>query len=746
MSNAEIEHRELTLMFTDIVGYSRLMGRDQPRTIAMLGDYRRILTEEIERQQGTIVEFIGDAVFARFDNPASAVTSAVNIQKALFAFNHFRDKQLPRLQTRIGLHCGSVAVRGSALFGDNVNIAARLEPIAVADAICVSEQVYKLVAHELLEPCLALGVQPLKNIDTKVSAYLIRPLGITLPIRGYYLNRKLQQKLGAYRYAIAVTLLVLVVAAIYLVPRWLVPGYDANYLEVANFQNLMSEQQGDDYLSAGITAAVRSQLADVNDVYVLNADEGIEAPVILQGSVQRVGKNLRIAYRLIRRDGMVQIVGGKLDGAFGDIFILQDRLVAEIAGHLADEFRLPNFRPAKIEITSDVMAYDYYMRGLGFLNSPTSHVNSDEAIKFFTTALVHDSAFAEAEAGLCQAYWKKYLKSNEPNWIERAEHHCLRALEIDSLLPKAIESMGIIYSEQGRYQEAEQLLEGVVAKNPDNMQAITALASIYATNDKFARAETLLTGAIKRQPKNWEGYHMLGWLYLRSGHLKQAVTTYQKVLDITPQNSTAFNNLGAAYFYLGEFGKAAGAYDEATRISPNAWGYSNTGYMHYYAGDYGKAIMEFRLAIRLSPDDFEYHMNLADALRQLGEHRKPAARWAIVEAEQEYKTAIQLALAGYHLNPKNPDVNISLAICYLFTGDDVNAKYHLDQALALRPNDSDFLHTKLRYQSRMQVVDGSIDTVEYMLKQGYSKQLISTDPDLSFLHSLSEFKYLLAQY
>ena len=425
------QHCEQTLMFTDIVGYSRLMGRNESLAVDMLGDYRSILLSHIEDQGGKLVEFVGDAIFARFNTATSAVAAAIAIQQHLLGFNEARDKKLPRLQTRIGLHKGEVMLRDGGVFGDSVNIAARLEPLAVSDGICISQAVYDEIRLTLSSPAKRLGAQTLKNIQQKVRVYLIKPAGIGWRDHVHYFLRGLNRKIVAYRYPITAAVLALIAAGIYFIPRWLVPGYAANYVEIADFKNLMNEKGDADYFSAGITEAVRSQLADMRDVYIVDAKEGIHAPIRLEGSVQKLGDNLRIAYRLFRRKDNVQIAGGKLDGTYQDIFILQDRLVGEIARYLADEFKLQNFRPAPLRLTNDVTAYDFYLKGLDYLNKPASLESIDVAIQFFNTALIHDKKFSLALYGLCRGYRKKFILTNLVSWLEKAKENCFLSLEND---------------------------------------------------------------------------------------------------------------------------------------------------------------------------------------------------------------------------------------------------------------------------------------------------------------------------
>lgn len=731
-----MEQRHLTLMFTDIVGYSRLMGRDQVQTIAMLEDYRRILVEEIDKHDGTVVEFIGDAVFARFDTPLAGVKAAVAIQKALFAFNHFRDKSLPPLQTRIGLHSGEVATKDDAFFGDDVNIAARLEPVAVADSVCISEQVYREIKAHIHEPVLALGALPLKNIESKIRGYLIRPLGITLGIRSHYINRRIKEKLGAYRYAIAASVLCLIVAGIYFIPRWLVPGYDANYVEIADFKMLTNGDEAN-YLSSGISEAVRAQLADMKDVYVLKSGEGVQAPVVLDGSVQRFGQNLRVAYQIKRRDGDVQIAGGKLDGKYDEIFILQDRLVGEIAKYLAEEFRIPNFRPAKLTSTSNTLAYDYYLRGMEIMRSPDFNSSSDEAIKYFTTALVHDNTFADAEAALCAAYRANYSYSSDAEWLTGAKEHCEAALKLEPGHTQALSSMGSIYWAQGKYEEAAELLSGVLVRDPNNVIAASHLAKTYDFTGQKEKAELVLKEIVGNRPKDWVAHSALAYFYLLNGRYPEAIAKYRDVLELTPVNSGAYSNMGVAYSIIGKLDESTKAFEKAVSITPSSYGYSNVGINQYYLGDYEKAAETYQLALKLNRQDYVLNLNYADTLRQL---KRPDD-----EIKHRYRVALDLAKKFYELNNNDPFANLSLAMCYLALGEMALSYQHITKALEVAPSDPTVLYGRLRYEIANNDMEKGLSTLKIMLEQGYSPVLIEKDPDLSTIREMAEYQRMVAQ-
>lgn len=718
-------HSELTLMFTDIVGYSRLMGRDETLAIEMLGDYRQILLAHIAEHNGVFIEFAGDAIFARFDSALDAVNAAVAIQKHLHLFNQGKDKGAPLLQTRIGLHKGSVLLSGNAVLGDDVNIAARLEPLAMPDGICISKAVYDEVRLQLREPIKPLGAQSLKNIDQKIRAYLVKPAGIKMRDHLHYFWLGCSKKINAYRYPIIASVLLLIAAGIYFIPRWLVPGYAANYVEIANFQNLMNANGESDYFSAGITEAVRSQLADMRDVYLVEADKGIHAPIRLEGSVQRQGDNVRIAYRILRRDGNIQIAGGKLDGAYQDIFVLQDRLVGEIAKYLASEFKLQNFRPAPLKLTKDITAYDYYLQGLADLRKPLSHQNIDGAIQNFTQALINDKQFVKANAGMCEAYRQKYQLTQTASWVELAETYCFKVLAQEDASAKSYEAIGSLYRDFGKYSEAIDFLKKAADRDPDSVSTAISLARAYDLIGKAKLAEFIYLGLLKKHNRNWEAYHSYAYFLVRQGKYKAAIENYRKALALTPENSVALYNIGGAYLYLGEFGKAAQSLEHATALEPTSGAFSNAGTMYYFSGDYLQSIKMYEKALRIQPTDMEVMVSIADAYNFISNGRSISDRYfreAMSQAEGEIKSNSGSVLAHQ-----------TLALGYMHFGEYEKSEWELSKADQLDADNTVSYYAHLRLAIFLGS-DKDIKTyIKKLINKSYSERLIVSDPYFSLL-------------
>lgn len=729
-------HCEQTLMFADIVGYSRLMERNETLAVEMLGEYRQILLSYVDQHGGHLVEFTGDAMFARFDTASSAVAAAIAIQQHLLAVNEVRDKKLPRLQTRIGLHKGEVMLRDSAVFGDSVNIAARLESLAVADGICLSRVVYEDVRLSLSSPAKRLGVQSLKNIQQKVYAYLIKPAGIGWRDHLHYGWRNLARRLLRYRYPLIVGLFALIGAAIYFLPRWLVPGYAANYIEVADFKNLMTETAEADYFSAGITEAVRSQLADLRGVYIVDVKDGINAPLRLEGSVQKLGDHLRIAYRLFRRKGNVQIAGGKLDGAYQDIFILQDRLVGEISRFLASEFDLENFRPAPLRLTGDVTAYDYYLQGLQYLSKPASHETIDAAIQYFSTALIHDTKFSLANSGICEAYRLKYELVKTAQWLNEAEQYCLLALAQDDRSIKAYKAIGRIYVETGQYTKAIGYLERARLIDPNDVASAVDLAGVYRELGNKEYAEKLLLATIETFPKSWVAYDGYGYFLFRSGRYDEAIANYKKTLEITPDNISAINNIAAMSLLKNDFQQATYYLEKAAQIAPDSAVYANTGSMHYLAGNFRKAITMYERALRLEPNNYQWMTYIADTYKYLPDGEEMT--------EFYFESAIQAAREDIALNPRIAKSYRYLAIALSYFGRLAEANEALLTADNLDANSIEALSSHLRIaiaednEARIRIY------VKKLLEAQYSDTLLRANPDFAVLND-KKFRDLFAQ-
>ncbi|MCG6872752.1 MAG: adenylate/guanylate cyclase domain-containing protein, partial [Gammaproteobacteria bacterium] len=309
-------HRLAAILFADIVGYSRLMGEDQADTLVLLARFREIVEDHIAREDGRVVEHIGDQVFASFDSAQAAVKAGLGLQNALAEFNAAEAGRAEdrRLQSRVGIHLGEVVEKDGDLFGDGVNVAARLESMAPPDWLCISGVVRDQLTDTSGITLIPLGRQPLKNIRHKVNVFLAAPAGLSATARwrahyqyrfGRRWGRPLGMALGGGALASALVAGILVLRS---------QPAEAHYLAVSDFRNLAEEGDRGDYFSVGVTEAIRAQLASIPTLYLVDRKQDIGARLRLEGSVQRSAEQVRIVFRLTSKDGET-VGGGTVDGS-----------------------------------------------------------------------------------------------------------------------------------------------------------------------------------------------------------------------------------------------------------------------------------------------------------------------------------------------------------------------------------------------------------------------------------------------
>ncbi len=735
-------HCAQALLFSDVVGYSRLMAKDEVMAVWLLTEYRRIVTAGIRNGRGKVVEYIGDAVLARFAQAKDAVQAALAIQVEISRFNQqLRAKgpaqseaffsERPRsslkadLQVRIGVHQGIVGLRGNTVFGDDVSIVAELEALAVPGSVCMSAAVFDAVQDDLAGSCKSLGVRRAGGMNRRIPAFLVRPGKIRWTDHLHYFVQSVSQCLlgSGYRAAtLALTFLAVLLGSGY----WSTRPSTANYVEVSDFRNLMDATGASNYFSAGVTEAIRAQLSSLPQLYTVKSEQGVFAPVKLDGTIQQTGDHLRISYTLVRRKDGVQIGGGKLDGATRDIFLLQDRVTAAIAQLLAEEFGLPAVRPAPLTLTANVTAYDFYLQGRGSLQEPLAHAPLDLALNAFSTALVLDNDFVLANVGMCQAYSGKFQLTGASDWLGLAHPYCTSAHRQSAEDPVTLEALGTIYRDTGDYDKAFELLHESIETDPSRASPYIALARLYSLNNQDEAAEATFKIAARKDPANWMAHQEYGAFLSNSGRHREAINQFAKVLEITPDNVAAHNGTGAAHLYLGEFSDAAQAFTRSVDLVPRASTWSNSGVMHFFAGDYRRASQMFAQAVAMEPDNYRWLTNHADALRQL--------RGRSEEARALYTRAITSATLALQTNPKDVVALRHLAICHFFLEEYETANVYLDRALAIDPDNINSQYQALRIMALTGNIKEAIAHSHQLVHMGYSKELIASDPDLASLN------------
>ncbi len=392
MANDRIERRLTAILATDIAGYSRLMGADEEGTLAQMKTHRRELVDpKIAEHRGRIVKTTGDGMLVEFPSVVDAVRCAVDLQRAMAARNTgvADDK---RIEYRVGGNVGDIIIDGGDIFGDGVNVAARLENMATPGGICVSERVQEDVRGRLDIGFDDQGEQQLKNIERPVRVFRVQ-LEVAPPAA-----------------------------------RAALPIPDKPSIAVLPFDSL-SAGTDQEYLADGIVEAITAELSRIRSFFVIARNSALTyrgraanvrdigkklgVAYLLEGSVQKAGNRLRITVQLIETDGGAHVWSARYDGTMDDIFDLQDRITEQVAGALQPSIRFAEIERSRRKRPQDLGAYDYAMRAMPHVWALEKD-ESAKALDLLDKALEIDPAYplALSLAGWCHAQRSVY------NWAD----------------------------------------------------------------------------------------------------------------------------------------------------------------------------------------------------------------------------------------------------------------------------------------------------------------------------------------
>ena len=434
-----------TILAADAVGYSRLMGDDDRATVQTLTEYRQVFTDHISQHLGRLVDTAGDSVLAVFESPVEAVECSVDIQKDLTR----RNRQLAehrRMHFRIGLTLGDVITReDGTVYGDGVNIAARLQSIAEPEGICISANVHDQVESHLQLTYADIGEQQVKNIAKPVRAYKVHlqsGMSASMP-------QPENARTGG-RWAILATVVALIVVAIAVSAWWWRDRgahapieattarvqSDKPTIAVLPFTNMSGDPQ-QEYLSDGITEDIITALARFAKLSVVarnstftykgkavdvrQVGKDLGARYVLEGSVRRTKDHGRITAQLIDTSDGKPVWAENYDRELKDLFSVQDEVIQQIVGRLDVEVDRAQLEQAKRGALNDFHAYDLVLqaRKLVYDHSEANHKESRDLLE---RAVALDDQLASAYIELAWVYLDEYrFKWNaRPNPLERA--------------------------------------------------------------------------------------------------------------------------------------------------------------------------------------------------------------------------------------------------------------------------------------------------------------------------------------
>jgi adenylate cyclase len=581
------------ILVSDVVGYSRLAGADEDRTLARLRALRSDLIDPtISVHHGRIVKRTGDGSVIEFRSVVDAVRCALEVQHAMVERNAGVAPE-KRIEFRIGIHLGDVVEEADGdLMGDGVNIAARLEGIAGPGAICLSEDAYRQVSGRLDMAVTDLGPTQLKNIERSIRVYSLQ-VGIPAqakPATGATLAEP--KKRASFLPLIAGIVALIVIAA----GAWYFLGANrlaqAAHLSIVvlPFTNL-SNDPAQDYFADGITENLTTDLSRIRDSFViarntaftfkgkaLDAKEiGKELGVryVLEGSVQRDQNRMRVNAQLIDAQSGAHLWADRFEEDASDLFKLQDQVVARLANSLG--YELVKAEAAKGARSTNPDANDLVMRGLALFNeqSQPSKERNDASRAFYEQALAIDPNNAAAIAGLAFTYFIEYIfgygnpgTDYDAKILGQTDRAIALAPDYD--LPYQAKSAYLEMSR--RYDEAIRAVNAGLAVNPNNPDFYQTRAGAEISLGHFDEAKSDLQQAIRLSPHDPLMTVMttqLGDIEIGSGRPEAAIVEYRRSIDAGDHTYWNYANLAASYALLGKMDEAKPFVAETLRLNPS---------------------------------------------------------------------------------------------------------------------------------------------------------------------------------
>ncbi|HVI11985.1 MAG TPA: adenylate/guanylate cyclase domain-containing protein [Pseudolabrys sp.] len=518
MANPRVERRLAAILAADVAGYSRLMGADEEGTLAALKAYRReVIDLKLTEHRGRIVRIIGDGLLVEFASVVAAVRWAVEVQRAIGE----RNSGLPqdkRIEFRMGINAGDIIIDGIDIWGDGVNVAARLEALAEPGGICVSSRVQEDVHGSVEVAFEDIGEQQLKNIARPVRVYRV------------HLN-------GATKTAPA-----------------LQPSHKPSIV-VLPFNNMSGDSE-QEYFADGMVEEITTALSRTRWLFVIARNSsftykgravdvkqvGRELGVryALEGGVRKAADRVRITAQLIDASTGAHLWADRFDGSLEHIFELQDQVTASVVGAIAPRLEQAEVERAKHKPTESLDAYDYFLRGIASLHSWTKESN-DEALRLFNKAIELDPDFASAYG---MASWC-YVRRKGGRWMT------------DRVQETA---------------EAARLGRRAVELGWDDPVALAwgGFSLAYVVHDVEVGA-TLIDRALLLNPNLAEAWHFSGWVRIYLGQPEIAIEHLAHAMRLSPVDPLTFVTLMAiafAHFFAGRYNDASLWAEKALAASP----------------------------------------------------------------------------------------------------------------------------------------------------------------------------------
>jgi class 3 adenylate cyclase/tetratricopeptide (TPR) repeat protein len=746
------------IMFTDIKGYSAMMGANEERTVRLLQDHREVVREILPRHRGIEQKTIGDAFLVLFDSAVNAVRCAVEIQTRLRDLNMGKPED-ERVWIRIGIHLGDIIVDERDVYGDGVNIAARVEPQAEPGGICITQQVFHQVEGKIDQRAICIGRKELKNIKNAPELYHVM-LGQIGEMEGAASLAKEAPRPKArrvIRWSYVMVLVVIAVAAFayFAVVRssdptavgTVKPG-ETRYsnILVLPFENL-SRNQDVAWMGTGISQGIYDRLRGLEKFKVVESpapeivekakressgdglyvDLGRKSGVkwVISGNYTVFGDELRVTGKLLLVDTKKVARVVQKGGNKNKIIPLQEELIKDLLADLSDEIHNQESLLKAQSATTSEKAFEAYSkaRALYEREHGWNKSNYQLGVDLYLDAVSNDPKFVNAHFGLSNLYHHMWQEKRDKQLHDKSLASAEAVVALDPKHSRALYHMCRIYHERGENQKALERCEAAIKIAPDDSDQLV-VAWVFEAAGRLDEAEAVLRRMVRAKPQvSWIRMNIVDF-YVRNQRLDEAEVHAREAarlqdLDVTTEGGGptvkagwfetlgAHSGLGRLLFRKGVFAEAKGEFEKEINQA--------SGRSHVYKSREMNSSRVYLLAIALTTRDKEGRRVAEEHLDKLAVNAEAASdkkmrvdianqvAWVLATEGrpdiERLKVALQYSQSAVaESGRKNGAALDTLAEVYERMGDRKRAAEVNEEGLILEPEAENFLKRKARLE------------------------------------------------
>ena len=488
----------------------------------------------------------------------------------------------------------------------------------------------------------------------------------------------------------------------------------------------ISKQYGVEVVSA---SEVRTQ--GVNSITTARQKLGVS--LVVEGSWDFAGN--QVMYSLVDARSRRNVNAAFVEANINDLLSVEHKVADNLLNMVAGELRPADRSSSASGSNAHPDAYQYYVRGVGYLEEYQNVGSLESAIALFHSALERDPSFAPALAGIGEANWRLFQETKDESFATKAVEACRRAAQLNDNLAAVHNTLGLIAQGQSKYEEAATEFRRAIKLDESSDAAYRGLASSYEAMGKDADAEAAYKQAIETRKDYWGEYSALGSFYAKRGRYEDAAAQFRRVIDLAPENVRGYTNLGGIYVLQGKTKQAEELLRKSLSIEPNYRAYTNLGALFFSQVRYSDSAAMFEKATQLNDRDPRVWRNLGDAYYWAPEQRSKAG--------PAYQRAAELLASQRKISPKDPNLMTELALCDSMLRKQQEAVALIESAAAQSPSDPEIQFRAAEIYEQGGDHAAALKRLALAVRMGYSVADIRRDPTFGQLHKDSSYQRLV---